>query len=140
MRVAKALGMSRQECQAKVTSSEFIDWLVFLNDEVNDFHREDYFWAEIAFIMARANSEHPERIEFATFLKKFSEPEEVDQKPVMEERGEYDVEFVDEPTEEELKVDLVKLQRSMDISKQAWGMLAGLSISGDTATKMPNMK
>lgn len=39
--------MSVQRAQYEITSSEFIDWIAYLDIEINEFHREDYFWANI---------------------------------------------------------------------------------------------
>lgn len=40
--------MSPQECKRKHTSREFLDWCAFLEWEVNSFHREDHYLAQIA--------------------------------------------------------------------------------------------
>jgi hypothetical protein len=40
--------MSLQRCQAETTSTEFIDWMAYLENDVNAFHREDWFLANIA--------------------------------------------------------------------------------------------
>lgn len=36
------------KCKRTVSSSEFVDWLAFFDVEPNMFHREDYYWAQIA--------------------------------------------------------------------------------------------
>lgn len=46
--LASHLHMSKQRCQFETSSSEFVDWMVYLEQDVNAFHREDYYWAQIA--------------------------------------------------------------------------------------------
>ena len=48
MRIADRLGRSVSEAKSSITSTEFIRWAVYLEKEVNGFHRQDYFLAQIA--------------------------------------------------------------------------------------------
>jgi hypothetical protein len=52
--------MSVQECQRKVSSSEFVEWCVVLDEEWNEHSKQDYYLAQIShaiwtFIYARAD-------------------------------------------------------------------------------------
>ena len=63
--------MSKQRCQAETSSSEFADWMQYLNDDTNAFHREDYFLANIAKLIVQSNSKNPESVKLDPFLLKF---------------------------------------------------------------------
>jgi len=52
-RLASHLKMSVGRCQEETTSSQFVMWMEYLNQDVNAFHRENYYWAQIAWIIAR---------------------------------------------------------------------------------------
>lgn len=140
--------MSPQQCRKLHTSREFVEYNVLALEEVNGFHREDFFWAMIAFKVAQSNSEHPERIKFESFLLKFHESEEVTEKPKLKQESieRLDIEYVEEGpetkelSEEERQTLLKKNTFRIEASKQAWGALVGLAIMGDTATKIENMR
>lgn len=68
--------MGLQECQRKLTSSEFVECKVRLEMSVNDFHREDYFSAQIAFTYLLANVKDPDKLKFEDFLLQFIDPAE----------------------------------------------------------------
>lgn len=63
--------MSVQRCQEETTSTEFLDWLEYLDWDVNAFHREDWFLAQIAQEIRRTISKDPEKVEVDDFLRKF---------------------------------------------------------------------
>lgn len=71
--------MSKQRCQAETSSSEFLDWMQYLNLQINAFHREDYFLANIAKLIVQSNSKNPENVKLDPFLLKFEnkKPQEV---------------------------------------------------------------
>lgn len=48
-----------------------MDWITYLDEEVNGFHREDYYLAQVAMVTAQANSKHPEKIELEHYLLGF---------------------------------------------------------------------
>ena len=47
-RLASHLHLSLQRCKNETTSSEFRDWKHYLDWDINEFHREDYFFARIS--------------------------------------------------------------------------------------------
>ena len=69
--------------QQTTTSSEFVEWCHFLAMDVNEFHRNDYYMAQIAAEIRRSNSTKPERIKTSDFILEFDmspekeEPEEI---------------------------------------------------------------
>lgn len=63
--------MSVQRCQEETTSTEFLDWLEYLDWDVNAFHRENWYLAQIAQEVRRTISKSPEKVEIDGFLRKF---------------------------------------------------------------------
>ena len=66
-----------QRCKAETTSSEFVVWMEYLKQDINAFHREDYFWANIARLIREFQmmfTKKPKRVDLEPFLLKF-EPE-----------------------------------------------------------------
>ena len=61
--------MSVQRVQYEITSSEFLDWVVYLDDEPNRMKTEYYYLAQLATIMNNAFSKKPSKIE--NFILKF---------------------------------------------------------------------
>jgi hypothetical protein len=70
-RVASHLHMTVQEAQTKMTSSEFVMWSEYLVLELNFFHREDYFLAQIAAEIRRSFVKNPSKVGIIDFLIKF---------------------------------------------------------------------
>ncbi len=68
-RLASHLKMTVNRLQQEMTSTEFVEWQIRLCDEVNEFHREDYYWANIAYIVAQSNSSKD--VKFDPFILKF---------------------------------------------------------------------
>ena len=67
--------MSVQRCQQETTSTEFLDWIEYLEQDVNAFHREDYFLANIAREICQIRemlSKKPKRVKLKSFLLKFT--------------------------------------------------------------------
>jgi hypothetical protein len=85
MRLADRLGKTKQEVQRGMTSSEFILWKVYLEEEVNYFHREDYFWAQIALEIRRVLAKNPNKYQMKDFLVKFKSSKPEVKKPLTEE-------------------------------------------------------
>lgn len=79
--------------------------------EVNEFHRMDYFLAQIAWMILMVNSKDPDKIEFDPFLLKFISGEE----------------------EEERKV--LSAEERMLRSQRAWGMALGVQITSEPSSK-----
>ena len=96
---------------------EFIQWIAYLDEDLNGFHREDYFLAQIAFMIAQTNSKDPGAIKFDKFLMKF------DRKPVNADG---------EMTEEEMK-------RRQVNSRAAWGLALKLPIPMDDLAEAPDV-
>ena len=66
--------MSYQRCQEETTSTKFLDWMEYLKQDVNAFHREDYFLADIARHIRLASAKDPKKIpRLEHFLLKFKE-------------------------------------------------------------------
>ncbi len=56
-----------------MSSTEFLEWVVYLNEDVNAFHREDYFLASIAAEVRCSYVKEPKRVKLSDFLIKFKE-------------------------------------------------------------------
>lgn len=63
--------MSVQRAQHEITSSEFLDWIVYLDEDINGFHRGDYFLAQIAQEIRRSFVSEPDTVKLEPFLIKF---------------------------------------------------------------------
>jgi len=63
--------MSKQRCQEETTSTEFLQWIQYLDDQINAFHREDYFLANIAKVLVQANVKDPKKVKLEDYLVKF---------------------------------------------------------------------
>lgn len=50
---------------------EFVTWIEYLDQDMNGFHRQDYFLAQIAYLLATSNAKNPKSIDFNSFLMKF---------------------------------------------------------------------
>ena len=75
--LAEKLGMTIRECQSRVSSKEFVLWKVYMQDEHNRFHREDYLFAMVAAEVRRTIVKNPNRVKTEDFLLKFKD----DRKP-----------------------------------------------------------
>jgi hypothetical protein len=77
-RLASHLHVPVQELQEKTTSSEFIEWMRFLEIDMGSFHREDYYAARIVQEIRRGwtfpNSKNPVDRPLEDFLLKFEKP------------------------------------------------------------------
>lgn len=60
----------------------FVKWRVWLEEDLNAFHRQDYFLAQIAHLLAMANSKKPQDIKFDSFLMKFSKKQPETKGPI----------------------------------------------------------
>lgn len=63
--------MSIQRCQDETSSTQFLDWLEYLRLDVNAFHREDYYWAQIAQEIRRTAVKDPKNVKIEQFLQRF---------------------------------------------------------------------
>jgi len=69
--LASHLHLPLQEVQQKTTSTEFIEWKKYLKEEPNDFHREDYYLAQIAAEIRRGNIKNPRSLKLTDMLIPF---------------------------------------------------------------------
>ena len=82
--------MSVQRCQQETTSTQFLDWIEYLEQDVNAFHREDYFLASIAREICQVRemfSKKPKHIKLEWFLQKFTLKKVKDEKPITREEA-----------------------------------------------------
>ena len=82
--------MSIQRCQQETTSTQFLDWIEYLEQDVNAFHREDYFLASIAREVCQVRemfSKKPKHIKLEWFLQKFTLKKVKDEKPITREEA-----------------------------------------------------
>ena len=63
--------MSLQRTQFEITSTEFINWIVYLDDDSNRFYKEDYYLAQIAAEIRRSYVKDPMKVKLKSFLMKF---------------------------------------------------------------------
>lgn len=85
MKIADRLGKTLRELQEGMTSSEFVLWRVYLEEEVNHFHREDYFMAQVALEVRRVLAKNPNKYKLKDFLIKFRSDKPEPQRPLTEE-------------------------------------------------------
>ena len=71
--LAEKLGMTLRECQSRVSSKEFVLWKIYMRDEHNRFHREDYLFAMVAYEVRRTIVKNPNKVKVEDFLLKFQE-------------------------------------------------------------------
>lgn len=74
--------MSLQRCQEETTSTQFLDWIEYLELDVNAFHREDHFWANIATEIRRSFVKEPGRVRMGSFLLKFARKKIAKRRPM----------------------------------------------------------
>lgn len=72
--------MSVRRAQREISSREFVEWVVYLDQEVNEFHRQDYFLANIAKTIKEVNATNPSAVTIDEFLLKFATHESKDTK------------------------------------------------------------
>ena len=67
--------MSKQRCQQETTSSEFVDWLIFLNlekeREIVEHQKIDYYLANIVHWVKKTIAKNPDQVKFEDSLFKF---------------------------------------------------------------------
>ena len=68
--------MSKQRCQRETTSTEFLEWLAFLEWEHNTFQKRDYYLANIVHWIKKTIAKNPEEVKFEDSLIKFGTKEE----------------------------------------------------------------
>lgn len=71
-RLAAKLGQPVQTLQRRTTSKEFLRWKVYMDQEPNEFNATHYYLALIALIIAKVNSNRPEKLKLDDFLLEFN--------------------------------------------------------------------
>ena len=59
------------ELQERLTSSEFVEWVAYLELEMNSFHREDFYMAQLAAEIRRGYVKNPNKPKVEDFLITF---------------------------------------------------------------------
>jgi len=63
--------MSLQRCKRETTSTEFLKWQTYFEQDLNTHKREDYYLAQIAAEIRRVMRKSPSSIKLEHFLLKF---------------------------------------------------------------------
>jgi len=75
-RVASHLKLTIGELRERITATEFLGWLQFLDWEERRETKQDYYLAQIAAETRRGNVKHPNRIKVKDLLLKFENGKE----------------------------------------------------------------
>jgi hypothetical protein len=75
--------MSVQRARSEITSSEFIEWIVYLNEDELRMKPIYYYLANVALETRRSYMEKPSQVSLDSFILKFNDP---DKKEVKEEK------------------------------------------------------
>ncbi len=94
----------------KTTATEFIEWMIFLNMELERTSKEDYLFASIALEVRRGNVKNPNKVRIEDVLVKMKATS-----PEVE-----DFEELEEDEEYELKKKVSKKSRSF------WNFFLGI--------------
>lgn len=73
--LADRLGMSLQRCQQETTSTQFVRWCDYLEQDLNRPSRGDYYLAQIAMEIRRGYVKTPANVKLEHFLLEFSKKE-----------------------------------------------------------------
>lgn len=76
--------MSLQRCQCETTSTEFLEWCDYIEQDLRQHHREDYYLAQIAAVVQRGYAKYPKQVKLEDYLFSFNE-EKGPKKPRTEE-------------------------------------------------------
>ena len=81
--MASHLHLTVQEAQAKITYTEFLKWVWYLNwRDTEEFNRQDFYLAQIAAEICKGQVKKPKKIKLKNFLLDFSlkdsKPKKVD--------------------------------------------------------------
>jgi len=64
-----------------MSSSEFVDWQVYLDEEPNRFQKEDFYLAALTAEVRRSWVRHPSQVDMRKFLLNFKVQEEREDTP-----------------------------------------------------------
>jgi hypothetical protein len=65
--------MSVQRAQHEITSTEFLDWMAFLDLESKKQTKQDYYLASIAAEVFRSNAKYPKKVKPEDFLLTYTD-------------------------------------------------------------------
>ena len=63
--------MSLQRCMQETSSTDFIQWMSYLEKDTNAFHREDYYLAQIALEVRRSYVKSPAKVKMKDMILEF---------------------------------------------------------------------
>lgn len=66
--MADRLGMSLQRCQRETTSTEFLEWLEYVEQDIETPKRMDFYLAQIAAEIRRGVARNPNSVKLEHFL------------------------------------------------------------------------
>lgn len=72
--------MTLGQLRERITISEFVGWLDYLEWEQEYHSKQDYYLAQIATEIQRSYSKHPRKVKLDSFLIKFKRVNEVSEK------------------------------------------------------------
>ena len=78
--------MSVQRAQFEISSTGFLEWIVYLDADEDRFHREDYYLANIAAEIRRSYVKDPMKVKTDSFLMKFKKDRKSRKKLSIKER------------------------------------------------------
>ena len=70
-RLASHLSMPVQQVKQMTSSSDFINWMVYLEEEPNKFNALYFYLAQIAAEVRRSFIKHPDKVKTKNFIIKF---------------------------------------------------------------------
>ena len=72
-RLASHLGMPVQQVKQMTSSSDFMNWMVYLEEEPNRFNALYFYLAQIAAEVRRSFVKHPDKVKTNDFIIKFTD-------------------------------------------------------------------
>ena len=102
--LAHRLGQPLQKLQRETTSREFLEWIEYFKRDTNEFHREDYYWAQLTAEVCRSWVDKPSKVKVSHFLIRFGKEDKLEVVPL---------------TPEQKKAHIKK-------SKDAWATIPGI--------------
>jgi hypothetical protein len=64
--------MSTQRAQSEITSSEFPEWIAFLNQEETKRTKQDFYLASIAAEVRKGNVKHPKKVKISDLFIRYA--------------------------------------------------------------------
>lgn len=86
-KLASHLHCPLQRLQQETTSTEFVKWIEYLQQDLDITRREDYYLAQIAAEVRRGNVKRPEKIKLKDFILKFGGRKRKKRKMSLKERA-----------------------------------------------------